>query len=82
MFKILKKQDSFNWTQECEDAFQEVKNSQASLPVLKKPTMGDTLIIYLVVADEPVSAVLIREEGNDQFSIYFVSKALQGAEVN
>ena len=38
MFKILMKQDSFNWTQECEDAFQEVKASLASLPVLIEPT--------------------------------------------
>jgi hypothetical protein len=30
MLKILKKPDSFNWTQECEDSFQEVKTSLAS----------------------------------------------------
>jgi hypothetical protein len=66
MFKILKKQDSFNWTQECEDAFQELKASLASLPVLTKPTTGNTLVLYLAVTDEAVSAVLIREEGKDQ----------------
>jgi hypothetical protein len=59
MFKILKKQDSFSWTQECEDAFQELKASLASLPVLTKPIMGDTLVLYLAVADEAVSVVLI-----------------------
>jgi hypothetical protein len=37
---------------------------------------GDILILYLAVADEVVSAVLIREEGKGQFTIYFVSKAL------
>jgi hypothetical protein len=77
MFKILKKQDSFNWTQECEDPFRELKVSLASPPVLTKPIAGDTLILYLVVTDEVVS-VLILEEGKDQFPIYFVSKALQG----
>jgi hypothetical protein len=81
MFKILKKQDSFNWTQEC-DAFQELKASLASPPVLTKPIMGDTLVLYLTVADEAVSVVLIREEAKDQFPIYFVSRALHGAEVN
>jgi hypothetical protein len=35
-----------------------------------------------VVTDEAVSAVLIQEEGKGQFPIYFVSKALQGAELN
>jgi hypothetical protein len=43
---------------------------------------GDTLILYLTVADEAVSGVLIREEGKGQFTIYFVSKVLQGAELN
>ena len=43
---------------------------------------GDTLILYLAVADEAVGGVLIREEGKDQFPIYFVSKVLQGAELN
>jgi hypothetical protein len=36
------------------------------------------LILYLAVADEAISVVLIREEGKGQFPIYFVSKALQG----
>jgi hypothetical protein len=82
MFKALKKQDSFEWTRECEDAFQELKVSLASPFVLTKPMAGDTLILYLAVTDETVSGVLIREEGKDQFSIYFVSKVLQGAELN
>jgi hypothetical protein len=82
MIKILKKRDSFNWAHEFEDDFKEVKASLVSLPVLTKPFMGDTLVLYLVVADEAVSAVLIREEGKDQLPIYFVSKVLQGAEVN
>jgi hypothetical protein len=30
MFTALKKQDSFKWTQECEEAFQELKVSLAS----------------------------------------------------
>ena len=43
---------------------------------------GDTLMLYLAVADEAVSGILIREEGKDQFPIYFVSEVLQGAELN
>ena len=61
MFKALKKQDSFEWMQECEVAFQELKASLAYPPVLTKPMAGDTLILYLAVADEAVSGVLIRE---------------------
>ena len=45
MFKVLKKQDSFKWTQECEDAFRKLKVSLASPPVLTKPMAGDTLTL-------------------------------------
>jgi hypothetical protein len=72
MFKTLKMQDSFNWTQECEDAFQEVKASLASPPILTKPTMGDTLVVYLAVGDEAVSAVLIREECIGPEEVWYV----------
>jgi hypothetical protein len=61
MFKTLKNQDSFKWAKECEDAFKELKVSLASPPVLTKPIAGDILILYLVVADEAASAVLIWE---------------------
>jgi hypothetical protein len=60
MFKILKKQDSFKWDQECEDAFQELKVSLASPPILTKPMAGDVLILYLAVADEAVSADVVE----------------------
>ncbi|GKE76613.1 reverse transcriptase domain-containing protein [Tanacetum coccineum] len=45
-------------------------------------TLGETLTLYLAVSYEAISSVLMAEKENMQKRIYFVSKALQGPEVN
>jgi hypothetical protein len=82
VFRILKHQDTFSWSQEFQAVFREIKASLACPPVLAKLVPGDTLIIYLAVTAEAISAILIREVGKSKLSIYFVSRALQGAKVN
>ncbi|KAL0430798.1 UNVERIFIED_CONTAM: hypothetical protein Sradi_0705800 [Sesamum radiatum] len=54
--------------------------SLARLPLIVKPSPGDTIYLYLSVAPQDVSSVLIREEGEKQLPIYYVSKVLNGAE--
>ncbi|GJV83709.1 reverse transcriptase domain-containing protein [Tanacetum coccineum] len=70
------------WTQEAELAFQELKRHLQSLPALTVLTPGETLILYLAVSHETISSVLMTKRENVQKPIYFVSKALQGLEVN
>ena len=41
---------------------------------------GEDLFLYLVVSVIAVSAALIREENRVQLSVYYVSRAFQGAE--
>ncbi|XP_025670562.1 uncharacterized protein [Arachis hypogaea] len=43
--------------------------------------VGEPLYLYLAVTEEALAAVLVREEAKAQQPIYFVSKALQGAEL-
>ncbi|KAL0458302.1 UNVERIFIED_CONTAM: hypothetical protein Slati_0457400 [Sesamum latifolium] len=57
-----------------------VKNYLAGLPLLVKPSPGDTLYLYLSATPQAVSSVLIREEEGKQLPIYYVSKVLNGAE--
>ncbi|KAI3465894.1 hypothetical protein Pfo_022557 [Paulownia fortunei] len=80
-FKILRKADKFEWTEECQRAFDELKNFLAKLPLLTKPVQGETLYVYLSVGTSAVSSVLLREEGAKQKPIYYVSKLLRGAEI-
>ncbi|KAL2236614.1 UNVERIFIED_CONTAM: Retrovirus-related Pol polyprotein from transposon [Sesamum indicum] len=79
-FKILRKVKGFNWTEECEQAFQELKIYLRSPPLLANPREGDVLYLYVAVSDDAVSSVLIKEEGKVQNPVYYVSKMLQGVE--
>ncbi|GAU20984.1 hypothetical protein TSUD_201330 [Trifolium subterraneum] len=81
LFKLLRKETAFEWTEECEGALQHLKRALSEPPVLTRPVEGEKLYLYLVVASEAISAVLIRETEQGQKPVYFVSRALQGPEL-
>nr|XP_023924002.1 uncharacterized protein LOC112035401 [Quercus suber] len=77
-FKTLKQ--AFEWTDECEAAFQELKRYLSNPPLLSPSKEGENLYLYLAVSSTAVSAALIREENRKQLPVYYVSQAFQGAE--
>nr|XP_043633459.1 uncharacterized protein LOC122604652 [Erigeron canadensis] len=84
-FKTLKgclNKKDFKWSREAESAFQELKSHLQSLPALTVPRPGETLILYLAAAKEAINAVLLAERQNVQKPVHFVSRALQGLELN
>ncbi|GAU50258.1 hypothetical protein TSUD_409040 [Trifolium subterraneum] len=81
LFRLLKKETTFEWTEECEGALQHLKRALSEPPVLTRPVEGEKLYLYLAVASEAISVVLIRETEQGQKSVYFVSRALQGPEL-
>ncbi|GJT82053.1 reverse transcriptase domain-containing protein [Tanacetum coccineum] len=84
-FKTLKKctkKSDFQWTQEAEAAFKQMKKLIAELPTLTAPREHEELIIYLAAAKEAISAVLMTDREGKQIPVYFVSRALRGPEVN
>ncbi|GJY62598.1 reverse transcriptase domain-containing protein [Tanacetum coccineum] len=84
-FKMLKKctkKSNFQWTEEAESAFKQMKELIAKLPMLIALEEKEELIIYLAASKEAVSVVLMTERDAKQMPIYFVSRALRGPEVN
>ena len=77
-FKVLEK--AFEWTDECQRAFQDLKTYLVTAPLLSPSVMGEELFLYLAVTPHAVSSALIREEGKVQKSVYYTSRALRGAE--
>ncbi|GJV86361.1 reverse transcriptase domain-containing protein [Tanacetum coccineum] len=78
-FKTLKKctkKSDFQWTQEAEVAFKQMKKLIAELPMLTAPKEKEELIMYLAAAKEAISAILMTEKGGKQLPLYFVSRAL------
>src|ERR1044072_7881636 len=79
-YKCLRKDNNFKWTSECEKAFQELKQTLATPPVLAKPILGLPLQLYFTITDKAVGSVMVQGIGGVQKIIYFFSHALQGAE--
>jgi hypothetical protein len=77
-FKILRK--AFEWTEACDQAFQQLKQYLVTPPLLSRASEGEPLYLYLAVSPSAVSSVLIREEKGVQKPVYFTSRALRGAE--
>jgi hypothetical protein len=77
-FKILRK--AFEWSNECEEAFTQLKKYLTSTPLLSCTVPGEVLHLYLAVSPTAISAALIREDKGVQKPVYFVSKSLHGAE--
>ena len=77
-FCTLKK--SFEWTDECQQAFKELK-AYLSAPSLLSPSQpGEELFLYLAVSPAAISAALIREEEKVQKPVFYASRALHKAE--
>ncbi|GJV42653.1 reverse transcriptase domain-containing protein [Tanacetum coccineum] len=69
-------------TTKAEEAFKQMKQLIAELPMLVAPMEKEELVVYLAAAKEMISAVLMTEREAKQMPIYFVSRALRGPEVN
>ncbi|XP_020417963.1 uncharacterized protein LOC109948679 [Prunus persica] len=81
-FKALKRgKQNIIWTAECDKAFQNLKDYMGRAPLLSKPLPGEILYLYLSVSGTAVSSVLIRKPERAELPIFYVSKALQSAEL-
>ncbi|KAL0295551.1 UNVERIFIED_CONTAM: Retrovirus-related Pol polyprotein from transposon opus [Sesamum calycinum] len=79
-FKTLRNVTNFEWTEECQQASEELKAYLERLPLLVKPIPSGALYLYLSSTSQAISSVLVREENGDQTPIYYVSKVFNRAE--
>ena len=64
LFCTLRK--SFEWTDECQKAFEDLKKSLSSPPLLSPSKPGEELYLYIAVSQAAISAALVREEEGTQ----------------
>ena len=77
-FKVLRK--AFEWTNECQKAFQNLKVYLTIAPLLSPSIPSEELYLYLAISLHVVNSALIREEEKVQKPVYYTSRALRGAE--
>lgn len=85
LFHTLKgciEKNNFRWTIEAESALQKIKKALHALHTLANPIPGKTLQVYFSSSKYAISSVLVVERQGRQLPIYFVSRTLQGPEMN
>ena len=84
-FTILKRKNTrWQWNEEQENAFKELKSALSKAPVLRPPQCGKLWIIDCDASNTAVGAVLSQEEPytGDEHPVYYYSRLLNGAERN
>lgn len=72
------------WSEECQKAFNKIKQYLQGLPVLVPPVSGRPLILYLSVLERSMGCVLGQhdESGRKEQAISYLSKKFSYYEVN
>ena len=77
-YQLLKKWKGFQWDEECDKAFQDLKKYLAQAPMITASEFEEDLFMYLSVSNHAMSAVLLRDGGVQQL-VYYISKTIVDA---
>ena len=77
----MNKWKCFEWTEECVQAFQQLKEYLSHPPIMSSPETDEVLFTYIAIAPHAVSLVLIRVDSGRQRPVYYVSNSLHDAEI-
>jgi hypothetical protein len=84
-FKLLKKAHKFVWDDEAQKAFEVLKESLTTPPIMTPPVPGETLLLYISATTNVVSTVLVAEREEEgqaypvQRPVYYVIEVLANA---
>ena len=77
----MNKWKGFEWTKECAQAFQQLKEYLSHPPIMSSLETNEVLFAYIAVAPHVVSLVLIRVDSGRQRPVYYVTKSLNKTKI-
>src|SRR5207244_9838396 len=87
-YKLLKKQDKFQWTLEAQQAFDELKKFLTNPPMLVPPMPEEPLLLYIAATSHVVSTTIVVERQEEshiqkvQRPVYFISEVLSESKIS
>jgi len=79
---LLTKDNIFEWTKYCEEAFVKLKHLFTSAPIIQPPNWSLHFEIMCDASDYVVGAVLEQKKDKKPYVIYYASKTLNSAQMN
>lgn len=79
---LLSKDNSFEWTKVCQEAFSKLKGMLTSAPIMQPPNWSLPFEIMCNVSDYAIRAVLGQLKDKKPCVIYYASRTLNSAQMN
>ena len=64
MFKLLQKENPWSWSEDCDEAFNLLKEKIVSMPTLRQPDFNRRFILYTDASGFAIGAVLAQVDDN------------------
>jgi len=86
-FKLLKRQDKFEWTTKAAEALENLTHHLRLPPTLTAPLPGEELLLYIAATTHVVSTAIVVERSEEghaygiQRPVYFISEVLSESKV-
>ena len=79
---LLSKDNSFEWTKACQEAFSKLKGMLTSAPIMQPPNWSLPFEIMCDASDYAIGAVLGQRNDKRPCVIYYASRTLNSAQMN
>ena len=77
IFHLLRKNQPTVWNDDCQCAFEKIKECLISSPVLVPPTLGLPLFLYLYILDMALGCMLAQlDDSGKKRAFYYLSKRM------
>lgn len=80
--KLLNKEAKFEWTDACQESFQNLKSALTSEPILQYPDFNKPFVLTTDASNVAISSVLSQDENGKDFPVSYYSRTLNKAEQN
>ena len=82
LFQLLKAEQKWAWTPECQVAFEDLKRKIISPPCLRLPDPNKPFQVYTDASDYAIGGILSQTEDKVEYTVAYASRTLKGAELN
>lgn len=81
LYNLMRKDVKWEWTKECQDAFDTLKQCMVSQPILRHPDPNKEYFLYTDASNEAMGAILSQKDDDGrEHPIYYASKTFRGYE--
>src|SRR6187399_1294756 len=88
LYQLMKKTTCFEWNDQADEAFQQLKRLLSTLPVLAAPADKEPMFLYIAATSRVVSTVIVVERPEDgralpvQRPVYYLREVLSASKQN